>query len=175
MKKTFIFLIFLLVSVTLVPAIWAQNQNNQDNIAMPMNIKGCWSIAATGSQVNKPPMSWDGYVEFPEGVLYLKVTTQRTDGSFSGTLYRYDNLMTVPFSDLVTFPVKGKVIGSTFSFYTTAPEDPPTKSTDEYRYWTGSLMADGTLIGMCSNVRHFAGYWSYTSAYIRLTHSDDCP
>jgi hypothetical protein len=196
MKKTIIFIIFILIYLTMAPVVLAQTYGNPfpmihslqnevnslNNIVQPMiDMRGCWDIVGKGSVAifSSATTYQFNYLNQIAGVIFLDVDTQLADGSFSGKLYRYDNYPDKS-SGLVTIPVNGNVIGSTFSLYTTANEYPQIKSDEEYRYLTGSLMADGTLIGMGSSVRHFVqplpnGYWQYTSSWQRLTRFDDCP
>jgi hypothetical protein len=175
MKKMIIFSVFVLICLSMAPATWAQAPPFPVIKGLkPINMKGCWDITANGFYINWPGASI-GRLQVEAGVGYVNITEQHGE-TFSGTLYRYDTTNTTPFTDLVTIPVYGTVTGSTFSLYSTDPEEPTRKSTDEYRYWTGTLQADGSLFGMGFTSRLFPPiYWQNQSFNVRLIPSNGCP
>jgi len=229
MRRMLICLLFIVISMTLVPAIWAattanagnpfpliqdlQNQisslrvtvsqqassiaslqstvsqqgatisglqNKVNAIPETIDMKRCWEITAKGALIQPlvpaptPPVNtFQSY----SGQIFLNITEQTPDGALTGILYRYDYNTTPP-SGLVSYPAYGTVLGSSFAIYTTAPEQPPTQSYDEYRYYTGSLRADGSFFGIGCTFRNFfspSSYPQHQSFNVWLKPSSGCP
>ncbi len=168
MKKLVVFLLFILISMTLVPVTWAQgnplnmirdlqNQINNlqtkvDAIPQPINIKGCWTgefvTAQSGggtsgvSPIDQPFYATPGAKRI--GQYYLRVDSQ-WGMKFTGVLLSYSGYP--PSGQFYSYPVEGYINGNLISYYSfVTPGQSPT-GTEEQRFFNGLITADRTIYG----------------------------
>ena len=171
MKKMFIFLIVALLSLTGIQTTLAAPPRNpvQDLLnrvaaleaaLAPVDMSGCWEvIAASGVLTSSSGSVVPSIIPITPGVLFLNLS--QTGGDIEGTLTKTIGGVTTP------YPMEGKVYGPFFAIYTSGT------SASEFRYFTGSVKADGNFRGMGVYLR--TGDLQFQSIIIGLQPSSLCP